>query len=49
MLQRMIEYVDRLKEVDTEGVEPISVTLGDEDYVRGSSDHLPLYADFTLI
>ena len=32
----------------TEGVEPLCVTLGDDETVKGSSDHLPLFADFTL-
>lgn len=32
----------------SEGVKPIGVTLGDDDTVRGSSDHLPLFADFTF-
>lgn len=32
----------------TAGVKPTGVTLGNDETVKGSSDHLPLYADFTL-
>lgn len=32
----------------TAGVTPTCVTLGDDETVKGSSDHLPLYADFKL-
>lgn len=32
----------------TAGVKPTGVTLGDDETVKGSSDHLPLYADFKL-
>ena len=32
----------------TYGVKPIAVTLGNDETVKGASDHLPLYADFTF-